>query len=270
LTAPTGTDFYAVAVDTSGNIYVCADDTTSTYPNTINEILVSAPGATGAATPIRTIKNIPSASAIAVDTTGQIYTLNDWEISVFAAGATGNAVPIRQIAGSMTGIKYAYSIAVDTGQNIYVANTSASNTVAGNILVFSSTASGNTAPTSVIGGAATEIDAPWGVTVDAAGDILVASMSENGTPGDSKMLEFAPGANGNVAPVKTLTAISQYATSGIAVDAVGNIYDSLITYNTSIVSLVVFSPNESGSTAPAQTISSTAWTGTITGLIAIH
>ena len=70
LTGPAGAWFTSVAVDTSGSLYVAVE-----YPTP--EILVYAAGATGAATPVRTIAGglttLAYTTAVAVDASGQIY-----------------------------------------------------------------------------------------------------------------------------------------------------------------------------------------------------
>ncbi len=262
INAPTGFIFTAVAVDVSGNIYVAAYNLDTTP---VNEILVYAPGATGAASPMRTLILPMTPGAIAVDATGQIYALlyAGGEINIYAAGATGNAAPLRQINGSMTMLTInseALSLAVDSAQNIYVANNFGQN-----VLVFSSTANGNVMPSRVLAGNATGLDWPSGITVDAAGDIFTTSDFLN----SQVLLEFAPGANGDVAPIRALDSTSARLFLGVAVDAAGNLYTVNENPATGVPSIIVFSPTESGITAPTATITSTAWTASY-GQIAIH
>jgi len=52
----------------------------------------------------------------------------------------------------------------------------------------------------MISGASTGLNGPRGVAVDSAGQIFVANTGTN------TILIFAPGANGNVAPVAMLTS----------------------------------------------------------------
>ena len=98
------------------------------------------------------------ATSIAVDATGEIYALSGNSIRVFAASATGTSTPVRLITGSLTLLNSPSSIAVDSAQNIYVANTAGDN-----VLVFSSTATGNVAPASILAGTTTQISTPLGV-----------------------------------------------------------------------------------------------------------
>jgi hypothetical protein len=253
------TSFQALAVDNAGNLYVSA--TVVTAPPFLNEIQVYAPGAT---TPTYSLTSLTSqASSIAVDATGAVYALNGNNISVFAPGATGNAAPVRLIAGSLTQLNSAYGIAVDSAQNIYVANTGGND-----VLVFSSTAAGNVAPSSILAGAATEISTPVGLALDSSGDIYVASFNQ---PSNSSLvLEFTPGATGNAAPTRTLTAVASDTLAGMAVDALDNLYVFTQAPTSNQLAIDVFSPGATGTAAPSATITSSAWTASNFGQIAVR
>jgi hemin uptake protein HemP len=264
VSSPSQTPFQALAVDTAGNLYVSASNSTTT-PATY-EVLVYAPTATGAATPTRTITSASltaPATSIAVDATGEVYALTGNSIGVFAATATGTSTPVRLISGSLTLLNSASSIAVDAAQNIYVANTNGNN-----VLVFSSTATGNVAPAGILSGAATEIDTPLGVALDSAGDIYVASFNQ---PSNSSLvLEFAPAATGNAAPTRVLTSVASYTLSGLAVDALDNLYVFTQAPTTNQLAIDVFTPDQSGSTAPVETIAATSWTASTYGQLAVR
>ena len=252
VTIPSQTTYDALAVDTAGNLYVSASVVTA--PPMLQEVLVYAAGATGNATPTRKITSSSLStqiSSIAVDSTGEVYALSGNSIGIFAAGSGSNAAPVRQIAGTLTQLNSASSIAVDAAQNIYVANTAG-----GNVLVFSSTQSGNVAPAGIIAGTSTEIGLPSGVAVDSAGDIYVASF--NLPSNSSVVLEFAPGATGNATPTRALTSVASDALAGLAVDALDNLY--IYTASGSQLAVGVVTPNQSGSSALSRTISSTTWT----------
>jgi sugar lactone lactonase YvrE len=97
----------------------------------------------------------------------------------------------------------------------YVSNAPAfgpSNTSAqpAGILGFPAGAQGNIAPTVTISGSQTLLTSPAGVAVDAAGDVFAADFSGN------RVLEFAPGAHGNVAPVAEIPVPDQGNPIGIA------------------------------------------------------
>ena len=272
LNGPASTIFYAVAVDQSGNLYV-GGETEVVNPNAVFEIFEYAAGATGAATPLRTISSPVGIVSLAVDSAGQIYALTQDGISVYAANASGNATPIRQIPANATTttLEYPTQIAVDSGQNIYAAN-------ATDILVFSPTANGNVAPARTItwpnaGGAN-------GVAVDAKGDIFTVIETCTGSPNacitSSQIFQFAPGANGTVTPTNALTILpnpsfpnASTQASGVALDSAGNLYTQVFSITSmglgapsflDALSLEVFTPGQTGSSIPAQTITSTQWT----------
>jgi hypothetical protein len=264
VTVPMQTSFQAVAVDTLGNLYVSASVVTA--PPMLHEILVYAPAATGAATPTSTITSsslTAAATSIAVDATGAVYALSGNSILVFAAGSAINTTPVRLIAGSQTQLNAASGIAVDAAQNIYVANT-----LGGNVLIFSSTQTGNVAPSSILAGTSTQISTPLGVAIDSTGDIYVASYNLPST--SSVVMEFAPGATGNVAPSKTLTALASETVAGLAVDVLGNLYVYTADPTSKQLAVDVFSPNASGGSAPAATITSSTWTTSTYGQVAVR
>jgi hypothetical protein len=251
--APANTSFSGLAVDGQGYLYVSAINLT---PPTTPEILVYAPGATGAATPVRTLTGPALGDAIAVDTTGQIYTYGGSGISVYAAGATGNATPIRTIAGGQTQLANAGSIGIDAAGNVYVAGTDATS-----ILVFSSGANGNVAPVYVIQGALTGIIDLFGLAVDSGGDIFVKAGGSS-----SDILEFAAGAIGSESPSKKFELGSP--TTNLAVDGSGDLF----TINSlSLQPEATFASQSILSAGlQAEALASTAWTSTPTGQIAVH
>ncbi len=59
------------------------------------------------------------------------------------------------------------------------------------------TANGNAAPAWRLAGATTKLTGPGGVAFDTSGDLFLADVS-------NAILKFAPGAEGNVAPIATI------------------------------------------------------------------
>ena len=252
----------AVTTDASGNLFVSGTVTNS--PGTYEVTEYSVPSS-GTATQIRTLTNMSAvASAMTVDANGQLYTVNGSSISVFAASATGSTAPTRLIAGANTLLNAPTAIAVDAAGNIYVANAEA-----GNVLVFSATATGNVSPTRTIAGTTTGIVQPWGVAVDASGDLFVTT-SGIAPALAAKILEFTPGATGDVAPIQTIDVVAPNVASGIAVDAQGNLYTSLTNASTLQLSVGVYAPGAKGNVAPAQTFTASAWTATQDAQIAVY
>jgi hypothetical protein len=107
------------------------------------------------------------------------------------------------------------------------------------------------------------------MTVDGAGNIyLWESQGAFAPPAPSQIVEFAAGANGNVAPIRTLN-VAQYPSidgsgypEGLAVDGSGNIVFAVanpgtISGDVSSQSdmIEVFTPGQTGDATPARTIS---------------
>lgn len=130
---------------------------------------------------------------------GRLYVLNNSSsITEYKPGSTGNVGWTRRIHGSLTGLatnsECGNAIAIDGADNIYAANANGNS-----ITVYAPNADGNVAPTRMIAGPLTQLNAPRGVAVDAAGDIFVANSEV------ASVLVFGPGANGNVAPIRAIS-----------------------------------------------------------------
>jgi len=108
ITNPNGL-FLGEAIDASGNLYLSLDTITTPYTGAIVEY---APGASGAAVPIRTIAgtatDLITAGGVSVDGTGNIYVADQSQISngvsytleEFAASASGDAAPAAVISST--------------------------------------------------------------------------------------------------------------------------------------------------------------------------
>jgi hypothetical protein len=196
---------------------------------------------------------------VAVDASGQIYVTSfggpSAEVLVFAANATGNVAPIRTI--SSASMMDPYSIAAG-GSNLYV-----SDLYSGDILIFPSSASGYTTPARSIGGTTTDLSISFGVAVDTDGDIYAT----NDAPFWA-IMEFAPTANGNVAPTRAIAG--SVAIAGVAVDGAGTIYAVVASTSSGALAIEVFGSSANGSAVPAAIIGSSAWTSSIMGQIAIY
>jgi hypothetical protein len=195
---------------------------------------------------------------VAVGSTGTIYVANSNfggtdRVTVYTAGSSGNVAPIQTISGSNTLLSNIFGIAVDTPGNIYVSSTAINGPGAGTVNVFAPGATGNVAPIRTISGALTGIYRPFGLTVDPTGNLYV--MNET-TASSWAVSVFAPAANGNVAPLRTITGSHtgfDNDTTGIAwfhgPPPVGRIY---VTGNNGVA---IFRANVAGNATPAKTIS---------------
>jgi sugar lactone lactonase YvrE len=125
-------------------------------------------------------------------------------VTVYAARATGNVLPIQQISGSKTGLNIPTGIALDASRNIYVANF----VYPGSVTIYAAGANGNVTPIRTIAGSNTGLNRPDGIALDANANIYVANnpygIALGGDGFRSSLTVYAAGANGNVAPIRTI------------------------------------------------------------------
>jgi sugar lactone lactonase YvrE len=187
-------------------------------------ITVYAAGAYGNVAPARTIAGFATKldrpDGIAIDANDKIYIANGGHynphITVYAAGANGNAAPIREIVGKKTGLRYPWGLAIDSASNLYVSNPGRAS-----ITVYGPSQHGNAKPIRKIVGDNTKLSDPAGIALDSSGYLYVV----DGINGYDDVGVFAPGADGDVSPVRFLHGYF-YSPIGIAIDAAGNAYVS--------------------------------------------
>jgi hypothetical protein len=261
----------SVTTDSKGQIYVAG-----ALPDGFDEgVLVYAAGATGAATPVRTIdlgadsEETITATAMTVDTSGQIYlTGYTGNVAVISATANGTTTPTRLI--TLEGSNAGLGIAVDSKGNTYVAYQDQSgSSEAGAIEVFGPSATGSATPIQQI----SSEDVLFGVALDASGNIYsvadTATASSSGAVSTTaKIVEYAADASGAATPMKTISGSSTGLTFGYspAIDSVGNLYLINLVYSgteddlTYTASALGFGPNASGNVAPGMDVSSSSLT----------
>ncbi len=248
---------WGLARDSSGNLYATND--------TYNSVTVYASSATGDAPPIATIEGggtrLSNPKGIALDSKGNIYVAN-WpfgSITVYAAGSNGDVFPTAIITGSATGLANPTAIALDSRGNIYVANYG-DQAGAYSILVYPAGSDGNVKPSTTISGSRTGLAIPWGIAVGPGGKIYVGNLGSSVR--DRKVRDsitvYAPGSNGNVAPIATITGDRTGLNSpgGIAVDSVGNIYvtNDVVVSEQGDDKITVYAPGSNGNVAPKATL----------------
>lgn len=122
------------------------------------------------------------------------------EILTFAANANGNVKPLRALAGGKTLLSEPNRIAYDPVHDmIYAANLSPST-----ITAYPAGSSGDVAPTIFIHGNRTQLWNPDAIAIDSAGYLYVGNEPLVPGPPPGSILVFAPGANGNVAPIQII------------------------------------------------------------------
>jgi hypothetical protein len=162
-----------------------------------NSISIFKRGANGCAKAqgIRGSKTQLSRPAALMISGGVVYAgnLNSHSITEYPTSARGNTAPTTVISGSKTMLVNPVGLAVDSGQNLYVADDSAAA-----IFVFAAGASGNVSPIRTIAGSMTGLSGTSGIVVTKTGSIVVTN------PGVNSVTSYPDTANGNVAPTTTL------------------------------------------------------------------
>ena len=259
-------------IDSSGNIWVTANllgggagpNYVARYAPNASANTAPEEMITGATLP-GGVNQVLQVLAVAVNTSGQIYVLNDksvlpqglyGQVLIFPAGATNVATPVGVLEGTQTQLAGPTGIALVGDGTLYVSNAGAdSATFDGSITVYAPGAQGNAAPVRVISGQNTGLVDPVGLALDSAGYLYVANgyfvPDQTGNfVFTGEVLVFAPGASGDVAPVRIIsgskTLLSKPA-KGVAVDSQGWIY---VTDR----DILVFAPGTSGDIAPSQQI----------------
>jgi hypothetical protein len=242
--------YSGVSVDSSGYIYISS---VNLFDNTQGSVLVFAPTANGSVAPLRTITLTGYPHFIALDSAGNIYVATapltgtlPATILEFAANADGNATPIRTITipiDPITVAGFPEGLAVDpNGDIVYATYTSIDGS--DTIEVFSPGQSGNATPARTISGAQSQLLQIGGLALDATGNIYAATQ----TPGNltPNLLEFSGGINGSATPINVITgnATMLNQTSGLAVDAAGNIYAA------GVPGTLQFAPGSMGNASP--------------------
>lgn len=238
-------------------------------------ILVFAPTAQGASTPLRqfwmsSTGYTGSPQALAFDGSGNAYVaFGVVGIVEFPAGATGTVTPVAAWPGSFNGtistnqIDAAEDVAVLPNGTMYVPNTCSDMNCRtfGSILIFAPGSNGSSAPTNTIAGANTSVTYPYGIDADAAGNIYVltednyygANAIGNVQPSiNPRILVFAAGSTGNVAPVRTIVGslTGLQAPTKMRVDKSGGIY--VADYLAQAV--YYYAPGANGNIAPTRVL----------------
>jgi hypothetical protein len=254
----TGTDYgYAIAVDTSGNVYVTGMSTATWGMPVIghagnNDAFVAKLNSSGVLqwNTFMGSASTDSGRGIAVDTSGNVYVAGlsyaTWGTpkNVHAGGGDAFAAKLNSsgvlqwntFMGSAE-TDYGDGIAVDTGGNVYVAGRSYAawgapiNVFAGDVDVFAAklNSSGTRLWHTFMGSAST--DYSYGIAVDTSENVYVTGMSTAtwGTPKDAHAGNwdvFAAKLDSNGNPLWNTfmgTAGIDFS-NGIAVDTSGNVY----------------------------------------------
>jgi hypothetical protein len=252
------------SLDAAGNLYTVLWGTSS---GTINEY--AANDLTGS--PLRTLNvgseyNLSSTVDVVASPTGEIFASDGVGVAVYNAQASGNPKPDRYITGSIpaasgTSAVIPGMITVDSSDNLYVSNTRDN----ASIVMYGPKDNGAVTPSRIISGPLTLMTPGYisGMAVDATGNLYVLCSCEAPSNNHFMVLEFAAGANGNVAPIQVLYSdaqnpYDQYGDGeGMALGSDGTLYIASAEFVPSAV--YVFAPGASNHDAPARIITSNAW-----------
>lgn len=228
-----------VAVDTAGNIYVLDFNN-----NDIRKIssagavtTFAGGGPCCAVDGIGTAASFNEPGGIAVDNAGNVFVSDTYNLlirKITPSGAVTTIAGTVGVPGSANGMgtaasfNYPFGIAVDSSDNLYVADTAncmiRKITSAGLVSTFA----GSTTPGSANGtGTAASFTAPQGLAVDSTGTIYVADTVNNMirviTPsGVVSTLAGSAGVTGSTNA--TGTSASFNTPTGVTVDTCGNVY----------------------------------------------
>jgi hypothetical protein len=240
--ADTAVDEISVAPD--GTLALVAPNLHVAAP-TMN-MMFYAPGASGAATPVRSVTGltrVPHSLVQQSDGTAELTDLG--ELDTYATGANGTVAPIRRLS-----MRFAVYAATDAQGSIYTAVVNADST--GEVDVYAPNASGNAAPVRTIKFADISLFEQYPSTLAVGPDGTVYVVGRNGgsyVEGYSyAVYAYPPGASGYTAPSRVIPIASRSG-SPVVVDRAGEIFAS----NGSTIS--VFSPSLDWGNAPIRTIS---------------
>lgn len=185
-------------------------------------ITVYPASASGNIAPSATITSasLTSPQMIALDTQNTIFVTQNSasggadSVESFSAAANGPSTPVQLIAGGATGLSLPVGVALDSANNIWVANNGNNS-----VTEYAAGSSGAAAPIATIAGATTNLGNPTGIAIDAKDNVYVANANNSITI-------FKKGSNGNVAPTSTITGNGTLLNTPmeLSLDALGTIY----------------------------------------------
>ena len=234
---PTG-----VAVDPAGNLYM-ADTFDNRIRKVSNGVITTVvgngtPGFSGDGGPA-TSAQLTGPLGVAVDSAGNLYIADSGNYRIrkvsngvitTVAGSGGPGYPLIGDNGPAVRAQLnPFGIAVDSGGNVYIADVGNNRMRKVSNGVITTVAGNGTSGSGDDNGPATsaQLDGPWGVAVDAAGNLFIADVGNNRIREVSNGVittvagTGAQGFSGDDGPA---TSVQLNAPTGVAVDLAGNLY----------------------------------------------
>lgn len=187
---------------------------------------------------VPTLPQLPSALAVAVDTSGNLYisekgkhSIRKISPAILSTTVAGSAVDTGSVDGMITVARFNHpnGVAIDSSGNIFVADSSnhTIRKVSRNGLV--TTFAGSAGIKGIIDGISTSarFDTPSGVAVDNSGNVYIADTNNSiirkiTTTGEVSTLAGSAGISGSVDGAKGTAKFN--SPKGISVDSFGNLY----------------------------------------------
>jgi hypothetical protein len=242
---------YAIAVNPSQGIGIANGNIDSSGQSGAETFALTATGNAQPLTAIECFTKPSQTNGMAFDSAGNLYVADisgrTKAIDIFAPGANGCISPMRTIPD--TG-----GLAIDSNNVLYVANKTTAT-----IDLFPS---GSNTMEAQIGGSNTGLGAPGTVAVPP--DTVAVDASLNVYVFDTKtatISEFAAGAHGNVAPIRTIAGSKTGLGGGNGFSfglAVSKTSGKIFVSNPGSNAILGFAATASGNVAPIQTIAGSA------------
>jgi hypothetical protein len=196
---------------------------------------------------VRCLANMDGGT-IGLDAQGFIYVagVND-NVYVYPPGTRRCVSPVRDITGPHTLLNGPF-ISVDSTGKVYSANF-----FSNSVTSYAAGSTGDVSPSQDITGEATGLVNPGAVSVDANGEIFVLTHTQPNSS-DFNILVFAPGATGDVAPVRDIkgpATLLVHSTS-LAVSSDGWVFVANARLGDGLIA--VFAPGANGDVAPTHVI----------------
>ena len=207
----------------------------------------------GGVAPVRTVQMGSDLPLQAIADDGTIYSSLSSTIDVWAPSSSGTAPTISK---SFTPVSVNGQPALDPVQGLAWATTSPAASV---IVMDPSQPGGAVLPTRTITGALTKLDDPNAVAWTPNGSLWVYDSNQSTTK-VPELLRFAPGADGNVAPVQRIAGGSTHLSDGAVIGSQGLLAalpDNGVAFAQATVgdpSIEIFTHAQNGNTTPAHIV----------------